>query len=169
MNLTKLDNSLSAVKSRENIMAVQHRIEELVASGKAKSGIEDRKLTHYFTEIDEDYGCCLYGREMFMPKGTLVVGKIHKRQGLNFLLKGKIYVATEFGKVWYEGPCVIKGEANVKRVVYAQEDSIFINVHLTGHTGEENLDKVEADIVTSDYKDVGLMDSVDKLLESKGE
>jgi Golgi nucleoside diphosphatase len=60
-NLVKLDNSLGAVKSRENIMAVQHKIEELVASGKAKSGIEDRKLTHHFTEIDNDYNCCYMG------------------------------------------------------------------------------------------------------------
>jgi hypothetical protein len=168
-NVIKLDNSLGAVKTRENIMAVQHKIEELVSSGAAKSGIEDRKLTHHFTQIDNDYNCCLYGREMFMPKGTLVVGKIHKRQGLNFLLQGKIYVATEFGKVWYTAPCIIKGEANVKRVVFAAEDSIFVNVHLTGHTGEENLDKVEEDIVTTEYSDVGLMDSVDKLLASKGE
>ena len=168
-NVIKLDNSLGAVKSRENIMSVQHKIEELVSSGKLESGIEGRKLTHHFTEIDNDYNCCLYGREMFMPKGTLVVGKIHKRQGLNFLLKGKIYVATEFGKQWYEGPCIIKGQANVKRVVYAKEDSIFVNVHLTGYTGEENLDKVEEDIVAVDYSEVGLMDSVDKLLESTGE
>ena len=123
-NIVKLDNSLGAVKRRENIMAVQHAIEELVASGKAESGIETRKLTHHFTDIDNEHNCCLYGREMFMPKGTLVVGKIHKRQGLNFLLKGKIYVATEFGKVWYTAPCIIKGEANVKRVVFAVEDSI---------------------------------------------
>jgi hypothetical protein len=167
--ITKLNNSIEAVKSRENIMAVQHKIEELVSSGKYKSGVEDRKLTHYFTEIDNDYNCCLYGREMFMPKGTLVVGKIHKRQGLNFLMQGKVYVATEFGKQWYTAPCIIKGEANVKRVVFAVEDSIFVNVHLTGYTGEENLDKVEEDIVTSDYSEVGLIDSVDRLLESKGE
>jgi hypothetical protein len=166
-NVIKLDNSLETVKRRENIMAVQHKIEELVASGKAVSGIEGRKLTHHFTEIDNEHECCLYGREMFMPKGTLVVGKIHKRQGLNFLLQGKIYVATEFGKQWYTAPCIIKGEANVKRVVYAVEDSIFVNVHLTKYTGEENLDKVEEDIVTDDYKDVGLMDSIDKLLEGK--
>ena len=140
--LTNLNNSIEAVKSRENIMIIQHKIEELVASGAYKSGIEDRKLTHHFTEIDNDYDCCLYGREMFMPKGTLVVGKIHKRQGLNFLLKGKVYVATEFGKQWYTAPCIMKGEANVKRIVFAIEDSIFVNVHLTGHTGEENLNKV---------------------------
>lgn len=106
---------------------------------------------------------------MFMPKGTLVVGKIHKRQGLNFLMQGKVYVATEFGKQWYKAPCIIKGEANVKRIVFAEEDSIFVNVHLTGHTGEENLDKVEEDLVTVDYADVGLIDCVDRLLESKGE
>ena len=168
-NVIKLDNSLGAVKSRENIMTVQHKIDELVSSGVLKSGIENRKLTHHFTEIDNEHNCCLYGREMFMPKGTLVVGKIHKRQGLNFLLKGKIYVATEFGKQWYTAPCIIKGEANVKRVVLAVEDSIFVNVHLTKYSGEENLDKVEEDIVAVDYSEVGLMDSVDKLLESKGE
>jgi len=167
--LAKLDNSLSTIKRRENIMAVQHKIDELVSSGTLPSGIEERKLTHHFTEIDNEHGCCLYGREMFMPKGTLVVGKIHKRQGLNFLLKGKIYVATEFGKQWYTAPCIIKGEANVKRVVFASEDSIFVNVHLTKYSGEENLDKVEQDLVTVDYADVGLMDSIDKLLESKGE
>jgi hypothetical protein len=167
--LAKLDNSLEAVKSRENIMAIQHKIEDMVAKGEAPSGKEDRKLTHHFTEIDNNYNCCLYGREMFMPKGTLVVGKIHKRQGLNFLMQGKVYVATEFGKQWYTAPCIIKSAANVKRIVYAKEDSIFVNVHLTGYTGEENLDKVEEDIVAVDYSEVGLIDSVNKLLESKGE
>lgn len=165
--LAKLNNSIEAVKEREKIVTIQNKIVELVSSGTLPSGVETRKLTHHFTEIDNDYKCGLYGREMFMPKGTFVVGKIHKRQGLNFLLKGRIYVQTEFGKKVYEAPAVIKGEANVKRVVYAYEDSIFVNVHLTKHIGKENLDMVEKDIVADDYKDVGLVDSVDKLLETK--
>lgn len=165
--IIKQPNAIESVREREKIMAIQNKIVQLVGNGTLPSGVETRKLTHHFTEIDNEHGCCLYGREMFMPKGTFVVGKIHKRQGLNFLLKGRIYVQTEFGKKVYEAPCIVKGEANVKRVVYAYEDSIFVNVHLTKYTGEENLDMVEKDIVADDYKDVGLIDSVDKLLETK--
>jgi hypothetical protein len=39
---------------------------------------------------------------MFIPKGTVIIGKIHRHQHLNFILQGKVSVATEFGKKYFD-------------------------------------------------------------------
>ena len=39
----------------------------------------------------------VYVREIFIPAGMCVVGKIHKHAHPNFLLKGKVIVITEQG------------------------------------------------------------------------
>ena len=37
----------------------------------------------------------VYAREMEIPAGTLLIGKIHKHRHHNFLMKGSIIVLTE--------------------------------------------------------------------------
>ena len=64
-------------------------------------------LRHYFTPIDQKYGCCAYAREIFLPKGQLSIGKIHKHSHLNFILKGKVSV-KRFGRKYYEAPYLVQ-------------------------------------------------------------
>lgn len=158
------DNTPSKVKFRENILNVQEGMLKMIANGVVKDTLPDCKLTHYYAPIDEKYGCGTYARQMFIPKGTLIIGKIHRHQHLNFIMQGKVSVSTEFGPKYFEAPCIFVSEVGLKRAVVAEEDTIWVTVHLTKHLGEENLDKMEEEMIVSSYKELGLIDSTKELI-----
>lgn len=161
-------NSPQKVEFREKIMTVQNGLQEMIANGEVESTLEDCTVTHHFAPVDDKYGCCTYARQMFIPKGTLIIGKIHRHQHLNFILKGKVSVATEFGKKYFEAPCTFISEVGLKRAVYAEEDTIWTTVHLTQFHGEENLDKIEEEVIAPTYQEMGLIASVEELLKIEG-
>jgi hypothetical protein len=171
VDINKDKNSISKVKFRENVLNVQNEFLNMIENGVVESTLEDCLLTHHFSPVDEKYGCGTYAREMFIPKDTLIIGKIHKHQHLNFIMKGKVSVATEFGKKYFTAPYVFVSEVGLKRAVYAEEDTIWVTVHLTEHSGEENLDKIEEEVIAPSYEEMGLIASTNDLpkIEDKGE
>jgi hypothetical protein len=163
-------NSSAKVNFRQSALALQRMMVE-APGGKFQVGDNtwivkkpfQYALNHYFSPISEKYGCCAYARQIFLPKGDVVVGKIHKHAHLNFIMKGKVSVATEFGKKYFEAPLIFISEPGLKRVVRAEEDTIWATVHLTEHHGEENLDKMEDEIIARTYQELGMIDSVQAL------
>lgn len=170
MNLTNPNNSLDKVKFRQDILTVQNGLNKMIEDGVVESTLEDCIVKHYFAPKDEKYGCCTYAREMLIPKGTLIIGKIHKHEHLNIISKGKVIVYTEFGEKHLEGPVTFVSEIGLKRSVYAIEDTLWTTIHLTQFVGEENLDKIEEEVIAPDYEQMGLIASVDELskIENKG-
>jgi hypothetical protein len=164
-------NSFEKVKFRENVLKLENDFVNMIKDGVIDSTLEDCILTHHFSPVDEKYGCGTYAREMFIPKDTLIIGKIHRHQHLNFIMKGKVSVATEFGKKYFEAPCIFVSEVGLKRAVYAEEDTIWVTVHLTEHSGEENLSKIEEEVIAPNYEEMNLIASTSELsmLENKGE
>jgi len=156
-----IQNTPVKVKFRQDILTVQNALQKLIYDGAVESTLEDCTLKHYFTPKDEKYGCCTYAREMTIPKGTVIIGKIHRHEHLNFISKGKVVVATEFGEKEYVAPCTFISEVGLKRAVYALEDTLWTTVHMTEHRGEENLDKMEAEVIAPSYNDLGLIASFD--------
>jgi len=170
MNLTNPNNSLDKVKFRQDILTVQNGLNKMIEDGVVESTLEDCIVKHYFAPKDEKYGCCTYAREMLIPKDTLIIGKIHKHEHLNIISKGKVIIYTEFGEKHLEGPVTFVSEIGLKRSVYAIEDTLWTTIHLTQFVGEENLDKIEEEVIAPDYEQMGLIASVDELskIENKG-
>lgn len=72
----------------------------------------------------------IYTREMFIPKGGLLTGRIWKDEFPFFLLKGELIVVNEFdGKKTIKAPCSLISKPGAKRLIYAIEDSIMTTVH----------------------------------------
>jgi hypothetical protein len=168
-DLASPQNSVEKVEFREKILTVQNGIQKMIKDGVAPDALPDCTLTHYFVPKDKKYGCCTYARQMFIPKGTVIVGKIHRHQHLNFILQGKVSVATEFGKKYFEAPCVFISEVGLKRAVVAEDDTLWVTVHLVEHEGEEHLDKIEDEVIAPNYAELGFVDSVDGLKRLEGE
>lgn len=162
MDLT-VQNAPDKVKFREDLLAAQGMLQQMIAEGAVESTLDDCTLKHYFTPKDEKYGCCTYAREMLIPKGTLIVGKIHRHQHLNFITKGKVKVFTEFGEKSFEAPCTFVSEVGLKRAVYAEEDTLWTTVHLTEFTEEADLDKIEQEVISPTYDEMQLIDSSETL------
>lgn len=169
MNIVNKDNSLQKVQFRQKILTVQNGLNKMIEDGVVKSTLEDCIVKHYFSPKDEKYGCCAYAREMLIPKGTLIIGKIHRHQHLNIISKGKVVVYTEFGEKHLEGPTTFVSEIGLKRSVYAIEDTLWTTIHLTEFVGEENLNKIEEEVIAPDYADMGLISSVSELAKIENE
>jgi len=169
MNITNTDNSLQKVQFRQDILTVQNGINKMIEEGVIESTLEDCIVKHYFSPKDEKYECCTYAREMFIPKGTLIIGKIHRHQHLNIISKGKVVVYTEFGEKHMEGPITFVSEIGLKRSVYAVEDTLWTTIHLTQFVGEENLTKIEEEVIAPDYSEMGLIASVNELAKIENE
>lgn len=163
--MNEIANSSDKVRFRQDILVVQDGLQKLIAQGALESTLEDCTLKHYFSPKDEKYGCCTYAREMMIPKGTLIIGKIHRHQHLNFISKGKVIVFTEFGEKHLEAPCTFISEVGLKRAVYAEEDTLWTTVHMTEFESEAELDKIEQEVIAPSYDEMGLIASVDALPE----
>ena len=93
----------------------------------------DLPVKHHFSQG-------VYAREIFIPKGTLVTGKIHKYQQLNILSQGDVSVVTEDGIIRAQAPFTIVSPPGTKRLVYAHEDTVWTTIH---GTDETDLVKIE--------------------------
>lgn len=101
-------------------------------------------IKHYFSEG-------LYLREMTMPKGSVVVGKIHKTEHHCILAKGSVSVANEEGSKTYHAPQVVYSTPGTKRALHALEDVVWINCH-HNPTNERDLDKIDHVFVVDTFE-----------------
>lgn len=152
MNIQKIKIKKN-VSKRKNIQDLEKAILQIPGSFVGDS--DNCPLRHSFAD-----GC--YVREIFLPKGTLVVGKIHKHSHPNFIMFGKVVVVTEEGKSIINGPRSLISPAGTKRVVLALEDTVWVTVHVTEKT---NLEEIEEEIIAKDYTEIGLKDPYKDLLK----
>jgi hypothetical protein len=90
----------------------------------------------------------MYARKLFIPKGTLLIGKIHRRACLNIVPEGDISLLTEFGTSRVRAGAVAPSPAGTMKVGYAHEDTVFLNVFRTDKT---TLAEIEAEIACTDF------------------
>jgi hypothetical protein len=114
--------------------SLRGKIERLEGMMKGFDEQVEIKPVHHFAKG-------LYAREIFIPKGTLLTGKIHKDEHLNIVCKGEISVLTEQGPQRIKAPCTIISKPGTKRVGYAHEDTVWITVHATQETEVEKIDE----------------------------
>lgn len=86
----------------------------------------------------------LYGREMRVPAGTILVGKTHKKPCLNFIMQGIVEVRAPDGSYHIEAPHVFASPAGTKRAMVAITDLIWVTVHPASTT---DLEALEADLI----------------------
>lgn len=92
----------------------------------------------------------IYARELHIPKGIMLTGKIHKYEQLNILAKGKIKVLVGDIIQEIEAPFIVVSPAGTKRIALALEDCVWITVH---GTDEKNVDLIEKEFIAQDEQD----------------
>lgn len=97
------------------------------------------------------FGDGLYVRTIYMPKGMLIVSKIHKWTHPAFIMSGKVAVLDESGIQIHEGPCAFLTKAGTKRVLYTHEDTVWTTVHVTKET---DLVKIEEEVIAKTFEEV---------------
>ena len=106
---------------------------------------------HYFSDG-------MYCRKLFRPAGTLIVGKIHKKDHFFLCASGEIIAWSEKGMVTLRAGDIIESKAGTKRVTLAVEDSIGVTFHRTDKT---DLDEIEAELIEPEA--TALFDAYNKL------
>lgn len=132
-----MDDSLviAEATSIEKIQALETAMREMPQ--------EEIPVKHYFSEG-------VYAREIFIKKGTVLTGHIHKYSQLNILSKGEISVSTEEGIKRISAPFTIVSPAGTKRVAYAHEDCIWTTIH---GTRETDIEKIENHFIAKDHNE----------------
>lgn len=102
------------------------------------------KTRHYFSDG-------IYAREIFIPKGTLLTGKIHKTEHLNICSQGDISVLTEDGIKRIKAPFTMSCRPGTKRVGYAHEDTVWTTIH---GTHETDLKMLESELIAKSHDQV---------------
>jgi hypothetical protein len=129
-----------ATQQRERILGLEERMRQALKDGTAEEPY--CPVTHHFAPG-------AYGREIFMPKDALVVGKIHKHAHVNVISQGLCLVMTEAGTQLLAAPRTWVSQPGTKRVVYILEDTIWTTVHVTEET---DLEKIEAHVIAPNYQ-----------------
>lgn len=109
------------------------------------------KMPQASIETTHHFATGIYAREIFIPKGTLLTGKIHKTDHLNILSKGEITVLTDGGMKRLKAPCTFVATAGTKRAGYAHEDSVWTTIHASLET---KLDKLEAELISPTFDEL---------------
>jgi hypothetical protein len=125
--------------SREAILRLQEAM--------AKYDQVDCPLRHTFAPG-------VYVREIFLPKDTLIIGKIHKHAHANLVTKGRCTVVTEFGRREVDarnGPITFVSEPGAKRALYVHEETIWVTIHQTHLT---DLAEIEREIIAPNYSEL---------------
>ena len=134
------------LQKRNSIMELQDSIMEFVdGENIVKGDSEVFPLEHTFTDG-------IYIRQMSMKKDSFVIGKIHKHNHVWFLLTGEISVADENNTVDHIAPCYVEAPAGSKRMIYAHEDSVWVNIH-ANPTNTQDLQELEELIIAKDYEE----------------
>ena len=132
---------LSKEQFRNGIMKVQENLENH-PNGLTGEALEKlNPLKHSFAD-----GC--YIREIFNPKGELLITKIHKVSHPFFLMKGDMSILMEDGIKRIKAPHYGVTPAGTKRIIYCHEDCIFVTVHATKLT---DIDKIEEEVIAKDF------------------
>lgn len=86
----------------------------------------------------------VYARELHIPAGVTLTGKIHKYQNLNILSKGEMTVSTDEGMKRVSAPFTIVSPPGTKRVAYAHTDCIWTTIH---GTDKQDVDQIELEFI----------------------
>ncbi len=95
---------------------------------------------HYFADG-------MYARELELPKGMILVGKVHKKEHFFILTRGKLSVVDAVGSMILKAGAILSSKPGTKRAGFAHEDSVCVTIHKTVLT---NLDEIEEELVEYD-------------------
>ena len=118
------------------------------------------KMSQAELPTDHFFADGMYCRFLFRSEGTLIVGKVHKKEHFYIVCCGTVRVTTDDGVKDVTGPTVIVSHPGTKRAVYALTDATCLTVH---RTDKVDLDEIEEELIEPDQ--LALFDSHNKLKE----
>ena len=139
--------SSNAVPSKNEVREVIPTIPTMANNGREKITFLERRMSalpQVELELSHYFKNGMYAREMRVPKGTFISGKIHSTGTIGVLSRGSMRVWGEDGHMkTVEAPYIHTAEPGFKRVGFALEDVVWITIHRTGSTDLAQIEKDE--------------------------
>lgn len=128
------------VQEMQDFLVQNNDLEGVYGDGKSIPVVPEIPITNYFADG-------IYLRQMEMPADTVVVGAIHNHLHAWFLLTGRVLINNNGEIIEHIAPCFTISKPGSKRLIYALEDSIFVNVH-KNPSNTQDIKKLEQEIVS---------------------
>ena len=144
------DLFFSAIKTRQDIL----NFEEFIRNMPTAFDECPYPLFHFFADG-------MYTREIHINKGDLVVGAIHRNDYFVNVLKGRLWVVSEFGSWEIIAPASFSAKAGVKHIVFTIEDTVWTDIHRTNKT---SVAEAEKEIFVESYKEFDRCKKVHEVL-----
>lgn len=142
--------------SREKVMQLESAI-----NGLPEQINLDKHTHHHFAPG-------VYLRELFIPAGVVITGKIHRTKHLTIIASGTVRITTSNGVEEMTGPAVFVSDAGTKKAIYAITNSTIMNPLPTMET---DIEKIEDAFIAPSFEalDNGLaIDDYQKFLIDTG-
>jgi hypothetical protein len=118
----------------------------------------EKEITDMDTAFDEcpyplfhSFADGMYTREIHFNKGDLIVGAIHKNEYFVNVLKGRIWVVSEFGAKEIIAPASFTAKAGVKHIGFTLEDTVWSDTH---KVNSDNVEEAEKEIFADSYEEL---------------
>lgn len=136
---------------RQQIDDLENKIKQIPGHGEN----DCLPLKHSFVEG-------MYVREIFIPKGMLIVGKIHKKSNPVFVMLGDISIFSEEGSKRLKGGDYLISKPGAKRVGLTHEDTIWVEVFATNET---DLNRLEEELIVKKYEELDDVKYIKEILK----
>lgn len=103
-----------------------------------------RELPQFTEELFHHFCRGVYARQMNVPKGVVLVGKTHKYDCINFIMRGEVEVVSPEGKTRIKAPEIFVSPARTKRAMVVIEDLTWVTVHASNET---DIDLLEMELI----------------------
>lgn len=121
-SLDIIKEHISGLSNIQKIEAIEYWMSKTV-----DNIAQELPLTHYLSGG-------VYVRELFIPQGVILIGKIHLHTHLAGVIYGDISVMCDSGIKRISGHSIFESSAGAKRIGFAHADTLFITMHKTDKT-----------------------------------
>ena len=142
----------------ENIVQYRGVLWDRINEFKSQMVTVDGAVLHHTDEMQETMPLKhhikggIYTREIFMPKGMLVLSFIHKVTHPSFFLSGEMSIITDKAEIKrIKAPMVVQTEIGTQRVAYMHEDCVWV---CTYRTDASTVEEAEKELFTEDYNEL---------------
>jgi hypothetical protein len=142
----------------ENIVQYRGVLWDRINEFKSQMVTVDGAVLHHTDEMQETMPLKhhikdgIYTREIFMPKGMLVLSFIHKVNHPSFFLSGEMSIITDKAEIKrIKAPMVVQTEIGTQRVAYMHEDCVWV---CTYRTDASTVEEAEKELFTEDYNEL---------------
>ncbi len=132
---------MTALARRDSIDA----LEQAMMAHPDQVDIASMDVRHHITDSG------LYAREMILPAGTIITGKIKKHEHISVISAGFVTEVTDAGLQRIKAPYTMISKPGTKRVVWAHETTVWTTIHASEET---SIDKLEDDLIAASYDDM---------------